>query len=133
MPDVGPINHTSTFGEGALDEVAATELLNFEARVRGLTATGGGDYPEYSLAAMLAVMSYSFIDQYGELFRPMDYNSELVVITDAPSLQEELEETVTRRAKEQGVSIHFILSDNHYEGYGVYTSQRNRRHRLQRS
>ena len=68
---------------------------------------------------MLEAMDYSFIDEYGELFRPMDFNSELVVITDATSLQEELQETVIGRAKAQGVSIHFILSD--IGSYGVYS------------
>lgn len=120
IPDVGPITHTFTFGGDALDDVITMELKNFEEQVRNLRAYGGGDYPEYALAAMIAAMNYSFIDEYGEKFIPLDLHSELVVITDATSLQEELQSTVIRTAKEQGVSISFILSDHDYSGFRSY-------------
>jgi hypothetical protein len=123
--DVGPITHAFTYGEDALDELAAMRLEEFEARVRGLFASGGGDYPEYALAAMLAAMDYSSIDEYGEMFTPMSYGSELVVITDATSLQEELEDMVVDKAKAQGVSIHFILSDHDYLGFRTYSVYNN--------
>ena len=99
--DVGPITHAFTAGE-------VTD--NFEAAVRGLTANGGGDYPEYAFSAMLEALEYSFIDEYGELFTPMHFNSEMIVITDATSLLPHLGNTVIETAKAQGVSIHFILN-----------------------
>ena len=85
-------------------------LKIFEAAVRGLNASGGGDNPEYAFSAMLEALKYSFIDEYGELFTPMHYNSEMIVITDATSKLPELRSTVIQTAKEQGVRIHFILN-----------------------
>ena len=118
--DVGPITHAFSFGDKGLDKFAAMELQSFKAQVGNLTAYGGGDHPEYALAAMLAALNYSFIDVDGFPFMLMNNNSELVVITDATSLEEELQETVITRAEEQGVSIHFILSDHDYFGFRSY-------------
>lgn len=122
ITDVGPITHAFAIGDEELDAVTSMDLQNFEAAVRNLRATGGGDYPEYALGAMLAALNYSFIDVDGYPFTPMDYDSELVVITDATSLQPELEETVIEMAMDQFVSIHFILPDHDYDGYAVYSN-----------
>ena len=64
---------------------------------------------------MLEALDFTITDGSGE-FIPMHFNSELVVITDAQSLQPELERTVISRAQEQHVSIHFILSGDGEHG-----------------
>ena len=91
--------------------------------MNNMIANGGGDYPEYALSAMKEALEHSFIDEYGEMFTPMHYNSEMIVITDATSKLPELEPTVIARALIQDVSIHFILSDHFNEelgSYGIY-------------
>ena len=107
--DVGPIIHSFTLGD-ATDTVIAT-LKIFEAAVRGLNASGGGDFPEYAFSAMLEALKYSFFDEYGLLFTPMNYYSEMIVITDATSKLPELKSDVIQTALEQKVSINFILSN----------------------
>ena len=89
--------------------------------MENMRAYGGGDYPEYALSAMKEALEYSFIDEYGELFTPMHYSSEMIVITDATSKLPELEPTVIERAIMQGVSIHFILPDHDHEGFRSYS------------
>ena len=107
--NVGPIRHAYTSHDNPA--IALESLKNFEKEVNNIQANGGGDYPEYAYSAMLAALNYSFTDEYGCEFVPMHQNSELIVITDATSKQEDLNQTVIDRANEQGVSIHFILSD----------------------
>ena len=117
--DVGPITYAFTQGESA----AATlnELQQFEQAVNNMIAYGGGDYPEYALSAMKEALEYSLIDEYGEMFPPMHYNSEMIVITDATSKLPELEPKVIERANIQGVSIYFILSDHGgLTSYSIY-------------
>ena len=83
-------------------------LEKFGSAVLNLAASGGGDLPEYAFSAMLEALSYSFIDEYGELFIPMHFNSEMIVITDAESKLPELRSTVIQKAKAQGININFI-------------------------
>ena len=85
-------------------------LINFEAAIRGLHAHAGGDYPEYAFSAMLQALNYSFIDEYNEIFTPMHFNSEMIVLTDATSKLPELRSDVIQTAQEQNVTINFILS-----------------------
>ena len=108
--DFGPITHAFTATEFRhLEGIKLAELQTFEAAVNALYAHSGGDYPEYAFSAMLAALNYSFIDEYGDEFIPMRYNSEMIVITDATSKLPDLRSTVIARAKAQGVSIHFIF------------------------
>ena len=88
------------------------QLRRFEAAVNNLRAVHGGDFPEYALDAMLAALDYSITDDLGNSFQLMHYHSRMVVITDATSKNPDLEATVINRARQQGVAIHFILSDD---------------------
>lgn len=117
---VGPISHVFTGGE--YTETVISNLQSFEEAVKSLSANGGGDYPEYSLRAMLDALNYSFDDQYDEEpFQPMSHGSEMIVLTDATSKEEELERTVIEKAKEQEVSINFIRSNDNREGFDSYS------------
>ena len=99
ITDVGPITHTFTAGKAVV-----VTLQKFEAAVRGLRASDGGDYPEYAFSAMLEALNYSFIDEYNETFTPMYYNSKMIVITDAISKLQELRSDVIHTAQEQNIS-----------------------------
>ena len=102
ITDVHPITFTYANGRVLLD------LEKFEEAVNDLTAHGGGDHEEYAFSAMLAALDFVYDD--GLNFTPMSYNSEMIVITDATSKLPELRETVKNQAKDQEVSINFILS-----------------------
>ena len=108
ITDVGPLIHAFTSGEN--NALILDQLNQFEAAVNNLTADGGGDHAEYALDAILAGLRYSVIDEYGNAFTPMSRNSKMVVITDAPSKNTDLDQLVIDTARRQGVSIHFILS-----------------------
>ena len=113
--DVHPIIHAFTSGED--NEIVLRELENFEAEVRSLRASGGGDLAEYANRGMLEALDYTIIED-GWPFSPMQKDSQLIVITDAPSKEPELKNTIINKANEQGVSINFVLSrlnDQHYE------------------
>lgn len=102
---VDPITFTYTKGRVLID------LQEFEDAVNDLRAYDGGDHAEYAFSAMLAALDYSYYDSvYNETFTPMEYNSSMIVITDATSKVPELRGTVINRANEQEVSINFILS-----------------------
>ena len=116
ISDVGPITHAFTSGEDQVLDEVIDKLIEFEEAVRGLTAVGGGDYPEYAFSAMLEALKYSFIDEYNETFTPMHYNSEMIVITDAESKLGYLSSTVIQTANTQGVHINFILNTSSVSG-----------------
>ena len=110
-----PIIHAFTSGED--NELVLKELEDFEAAVRSLGASGGGDYAEYANRGMLEALNYTIIED-GWPFSPMQEDSQIIVITDAPSKEPELKDIVIRKANEQGVAINFILprlDDNCYE------------------
>ncbi len=90
-------------------------LQDFFEAVRGLSANGGGDTPEYALHAMLEAF-----EALGPEDRPvLTRGSQIVVITDAPSKQPELVTQIIQTANERGVCIHFFLSDDP-TGDGIY-------------
>lgn len=120
--NVGPIHFT--FTSHSIYGVARDTLIDFEEELNNIQAKGGGDYREYAYGAMLAALNYS-ANESGREFIPMRSHSELIVITDAQSKQEDLKPIVIQQAITQGVSIHFILSGgvdaSYYESVAIET------------
>ncbi len=97
--DVGP--STIAFA----DEVE--DMQNLVSSITNLTAAGGGDCPEYALDAILTTLrSRDPLDSEFELMVP---GSQIVVLTDAGTLNPELESDVINDAIDRGVCIHFIF------------------------
>ena len=87
------------------------DIRVFRDAVGNLTASGGGDGPEYALYAMKKTLEAKEVDDDGNEYDLMVNGSQMVVITDAPSKQtEELTEEVIRLANAAGVCIHFFLA-----------------------
>ena len=106
-PGVGPI---------AIAETAWSEdLQNFYTAVINLTASGGGDFAEYALRAMLEGLRAN--DDGFDILSP---GSQMVVITDARSKQPELKDEVIEEANTRGVCIHFFLSGSKTTTDGIY-------------
>ena len=90
---------------------SASELYEFYESVRNIRVgyigdifASGGDYAEYALFAMRKAL----LAQDGTI-PLMVQGSQMVVLTDAPSKQPELEDEVVRLAKELKVCIHFFI------------------------
>ena len=99
------------------------ELESFYNTVNALTASGGGDFPEYALDGMLQGLTYQeeFTDPDGNVFKfdIMSPGSQMIVITDATSKRPEIKDMVIQNAVLREVCIHFFLSRNPV-GDGVY-------------
>ena len=78
-----------------------------------LRAHGGGNRPERQLKALLAtlVVTHPLTDGDEREVEVMAPASEIVLLTDAPSHDSELEPDVISRAREKNVCISFFLSD----------------------
>jgi len=85
-------------------------LQDFYAAIDRLFANGGGDTPEFALDAILQALEYSFTDDYGDpLF--LDFGSQIVVITDAPSKNSHLRPGIISNAQtDSQTCIHFFYS-----------------------
>ncbi len=108
---VGNITYASTD--------AVEDLVVFYQKLEGLDARGGGDFPEYSLDAMLKALNFIYEDSSGTPFPVMDKGSQIIVITDATSKNKEKEKDVIDTAIEFGVCIHFFVSEKGTED-GIY-------------
>ena len=97
------------------------DLLNFYNAVNSLTAYGGGDGPEYALDGMLRALEYEDTDPiYDSPFPVMIEGSQVVVITDAPTKNQGIEDDVIDFANEIGVCIHFFVSNSYGTSDGLY-------------
>ena len=99
------------------------ELQAFYNAVNALTASGGGDAPEYALDGMLQGLTFQeeFTDPDGNVFKfdIMSPGSQMIVITDATSKRPEIKDMVIQNAIDREVCIHFFLSRNPVSD-GVY-------------
>ena len=75
-----------------------TELAELEQAVDALSATGGGDCPEFGMTGILNALS---------LANPI---SNVIVLTDASPKDEDRKEEVINEAIKKENSIHFFLS-----------------------
>ena len=85
-----------------------------------LTASGGGDRPEYALDAMLKALKYQVFDDNGNPGDAMIPGSQIVVITDAPSKNPNITDEVINVANTKEVCIHFFVEGSYGTGDGVY-------------
>ncbi len=97
--DVGP--STVAFA----DEVE--DMQNLVSSIGKLHADGGGDCPEYALDAILETLRSG--DPLNSNIEVMVPGSQIVVLTDAGTLNPELEDDVISNAINRGVCIHFIF------------------------
>ena len=104
--------------------VGVGDLSSFIDSVNATTAHGGGDTPEYALDGMLAGLNATAVNpDTKEIVQLMRPGSQMVVLTDAPTKNEQLESIVIQQAKSQGVCVHFLLVDLVYntEQFEIYT------------
>ena len=85
------------------------ELEAFLTATNFLYAHDGGDTPERQLQALLATLMVQHDDGFGP-YSVMIPGSEIVLLTDAPSHDPELENNVITKANIQNVCINFYLS-----------------------
>lgn len=112
--DVGPIAHAFTSPSFS---TSANELKDFYEILNNLSACGGHfRYGEHSLSAMMEALDYTVP---ANNFKPMDYGSTMVVLTDEGSEKEELVPDIIKKAKEEEVSISFIIPSS--LNYSIYT------------
>ena len=112
---VGPINYyESTYSH---------DLRTFNQSVAALQATGGGDFPEYALYAML--QGLRFQDIYS--IDLMTARSQMIVLTDATSKQEGLVNDVINDAINRNVCIHIFATDRALSD-GIYRRIANETH-----
>lgn len=83
------------------------EVQSLVLNITGLFALGGGDCPEYALDAILLTLSAT--DPSNPSKSIMVAGSQIVVLTDAGTINPELETEVVNRAKTLGVCIHFLF------------------------
>ena len=86
------------------------ELETFLTATNALYAHDGGDIPERQLRALLATLMVEHDEGFGP-YSVMIPGSEIVLLTDAPSHDPELEDDVITKAKAQNVCISFYLSE----------------------
>ena len=98
--DFGPITIVYTSKE-------IGDLIKFVEAVNALQAHGGGDTPEYALDGMLAGLRATAPDGVTSLMTP---GSQMVVLTDAPTKNENLEDEIVEEANNRGVCVHFLIS-----------------------
>ena len=92
---------------------AGTELAALLRASDSMYATGGGDGPERQLRALLATLNVKDSDGIPVMIP----GSQIVLLTDAPSHDEELIVNVTNQAVMQKVCISFFLSQTAWVGY----------------
>ena len=88
------------------EAMSVVELEAFLAATESMVAHRGGDIPERQLRALLATL---MVEHY-ELRPVMSPGSEIVLLTDAPSHDPDLEDDVITKANAQQVCISFYLS-----------------------
>ena len=86
-----------------------SEFDSFIAAVQALSANGGGDTPEFALDGMLQGLQATQVIN-GVTTDLMTAGSQMIVLTDAPSLRPEITDTVISEANTRGVCIHFFIS-----------------------
>ena len=92
---------------------AGTEMAAFLRASDSMYATGGGDGPERQLRALLATLNVKDSDGNPVMIP----GSQIVLLTDALSHDEELLQSVIDQAITQKVCISFFLSQTAWEGY----------------
>ena len=94
------------------NEISAIELEALHSASESMYAHSGGDGPERQLRALLRTLDVEHTDKDG-LYSVMIPGSEIVLLTDAPSHDPELEDNVIRQATRQQVCISFYLSGSY--------------------
>ena len=115
--DTGVGNITYTFSTDA------EQLHKFFESVEVIQASGGGDGPEYALYAMLEALKLK-----DGRYPLMVDGSQIMVLTDAPTKQPELEPGVIKIATEQRVCIHFFTSGGGTLADGIFERIANQTH-----
>ena len=92
---------------------AVKELQEFLNATENMYAHLGGDDPERQLRALQATLDATDSNGYAVMIP----GSQIVLLTDAPSHDEELIENVITQAKKQNVCINFFLSYSNWTGY----------------
>ena len=100
----------ATIATTDLDTTSVIELQQFLNATKSLVANGGGDGPERQLQVLLTILELK-----NSNFLVMTPGSEIVLLTDASSHEEELKSSVIMKANERNVCISFYLS-----GHGRY-------------
>lgn len=78
--------------------------------MNALEARGGGDLPEYALDGILAGLNTTFETDKSERIQVMTPGSQMIVLTDAPTKNEELEEYIINEANKREVCVHFLIA-----------------------
>ena len=104
---------------GETDYDATVALENFLREAESLYAYNGGDGPERQLRTLLTILN--LLDSDG--LTVMIPGSEIVLLTDAPSHEPELEDEIIIKAVEQKVCISFYLSDTTFPAYNRISEQ----------
>ena len=86
------------------------DLVSFVAKVTDLEASGGGDLPEYATDGMLAGLRVTAENDKSEKINIMTRGSQMIVLTDAPTKNEQLEAEIIGEANQRGVCIHFLIA-----------------------
>ena len=91
----------------------ADQLNNFVAAVNALTlnSVNNRDNPEFAFDGILRALQYTTVDDKGNSVPFLGYSSQIVVITDATTKNENLGTSIISTAKARGVCIHFFTSD----------------------
>lgn len=76
----------------------------------------GGDCPEYAYDGLLQSLNHEEEDISGKAFKLLDYGSQVIVLTDAPSKQSNpsIPQEIINLAQDSGVCIHFFLGINSF-------------------
>ena len=90
-------------------------LPQFTAAVDALTATGGGDCPEFGMAGLLLAL-----DQISALPTLSAALSQVILVTDASSIDDFRSAEVITQALVLGVPIHELLIRNGCPGFGNF-------------
>ena len=117
LTDYGPVTVVYT-------QKGVGDLRSFIDSVNALVPHDGGDIPEYALDGMLAGLNATAVSpDTNEVVQLMRPGSQMVVLTDAPTKNEDLENMVIQQAKSQGVCVHFLLVDlvHNTEQFEIYT------------
>lgn len=82
------------------------DLENLKQAVSSLSASGGGDCPEYGMKGINDTIK--FINN-----TPNVEYANIIVLTDAPPKDKELKENIINASREVFVSVHFFISHDH--------------------
>ena len=98
---------------------SVVELKAFLNATKSMHAHSGGDPNERQLRALLATLMVEHDEGFGS-YSVMIPGSEIVLLTDAPSHDPELEDDVIAKANKSGICISFYLSGYYARSFEAY-------------